>query len=61
MTHQPQANEPSANFQLESWRDEAPQVGWNNLLDLLCDQHSCSRGCDGPFDRCQVLAHWPGF
>jgi len=37
MTHQPQANEPNANFQPESWRDEVPPGSWNDLLDLLCD------------------------
>ena len=50
MTHPPQANDPRANFQSESWRDEVPAGTWNDLLDLLCDH-----GFAGMAQAMQVL------
>jgi transposase-like protein len=36
MTHVPQPNEQSANFQ-QDWRDSESPGGWTDMLELLCD------------------------
>lgn len=50
MTHRSQANEPGANFQAESWRDDVPPSTFEDLLDLLCDH-----GFAGMAQAMQVL------
>lgn len=50
MTHQNQVSEHQSALQAESWRDEAVPGGWQDLLELLCDQ-----GFDGMARAMQLL------
>lgn len=50
MTHHQQANERETSFQQESWREEDAPQGFEDLLELLCDQ-----GFEGMAQAMQVL------
>jgi putative transposase len=50
MTHHQQANEREASFQQESWGEEDSPRGWDDLLELLCEQ-----GFEGMAQAMQLL------
>ena len=50
MTHPHQVNEQEVALQQESWRDENAPIGFQDVLDLLCD-----RGFNGMAQAMQLL------
>jgi transposase-like protein len=50
MTHHQQANDRELGCQPESWDDEGPPRGWDDLLELLCDH-----GFEGMAQAMQLL------